>query len=236
SGVYTTYLNLKKQRFYCKACNGTFSASTSIVQKHCFISDHTKAKILVKSTDAQSLTDIAKDCLVSTSTVQRVITTEAKKHHKECCEATPPGEPLHTNDAKKQHKQYQSLPKHLSFDEFKYKKGQMAFEYVDAETGDIIDILERRDARAIKEHFIRNYHLKDLKKVETITIDMNAGYVNVIKEIFSQAKIIIDRFHIVQLISRSMNQTRVRIMNRLRTSQGDDMKKYRRLKRYWRLL
>src|SRR5699024_11754451 len=88
----------------------------------------------------------------------------------------------------------------------------------------------------IKEHFIRNYHLKDLKKVETITIDMNAGYVNVIKEIFSQAKIIIDRFHIVQLISRSMNQTRVRIMNRLRTSQGDDMKKYCRLKRYWRLL
>src|SRR5699024_12383742 len=46
SGVYTTYLNLKKQRFYCKACNGTFSASTSIVQKDCFISNHTKAKIL----------------------------------------------------------------------------------------------------------------------------------------------------------------------------------------------
>src|SRR5699024_12308341 len=65
---------------------------------------------------------------------------------------------------------------------------------------------------------------------------MNAGYVNVIKEIFSQAKIIIDRFHIVQLISRSMNPTRVCIMNRLRTSQGDDMKKYSRLKRYWRLL
>src|SRR5699024_913539 len=205
SGVYTTYLNLKKQRFYCKACNGTFSASTSIVQKHCSISDHTKAKILVKSTDAQSLTDIATDCLVSTSTVQRVITTETKKHHK----------------------QYQSLPKHISFDEFKYKKGQMAFEYVDAESGDIIDILERRDARAIKEHFIRNYHLKDLKKVETITIDMNAVYVNVIKEIFSQAKIIIDRFHILQLISRSMNQTRVRIMNILRTYKGDNIKKYR---------
>src|SRR5699024_12742849 len=123
-----------------------------------------------------------------------------------------------------------------SFDEFKYKKGQMAFEYVDAETGDIIDILERRDARAIKEHFIRNYHLKDLKKVETITIDMNAGYVNVIKKIFSQAKIIIDGFHIVQLISRSMNKTRVRIMNGLRKSQGDDMKKYSRLKRNGRLL
>src|SRR5699024_10081029 len=96
SGVYTTYLNLKKQRFYCKACNGTFSASTSIVRYYCSITDNTKAKILVKCTDAQSLTDIAKDCLVSTPTLQRVITTDAKKHHK----------------------QYQSLPKHLSFDEF----------------------------------------------------------------------------------------------------------------------
>src|SRR5699024_12302368 len=109
----------------------------SIVQKHCSISDHTKAKILVKSTDAQSLTDIAKDCLVSTSTVQRVITTEAKKHHK----------------------QYQYLPKHLSFDEFKYKKGQMTIKYEDAETGDIIDNLERRDAQTIKEHLNRNVQL-----------------------------------------------------------------------------
>src|SRR5699024_12295778 len=121
---------------------------------------------------APSLTEVAKYCAASAPTVQRVIITEANNHHT----------------------QYQALPKHLSFDEFKYKKGQTAFEYVDAETGDIIDILERRDARTIKEHFIRNYHLKDLKKVETITIDMNAGYVNVIKEIFSQAKIIIDRF------------------------------------------
>src|SRR5699024_4727664 len=98
SGVYTTYLNLKKQRFYCKACNGTFSASPSIVQTHALISHYTKVKTLVNSTDAQSLTDIAKDCLVPNSTLQRVITSEAKKHHT----------------------QYQSSPKHLSFDEFKY--------------------------------------------------------------------------------------------------------------------
>src|SRR5699024_10737618 len=70
----------------------------------------------------------------------------------------------------------------------------------------------------------------------SITIDMNAGYVNVIKEIFPQAKIIIDRFHLVQLITRSMNKTRVRVMNTFKNSNGEDMKKYRRLKRYWKLL
>lgn len=213
-GVYPTYLELKKQRFYCKSCECTFIAKTTIVDEHCFISKSTKAKVLVKATDAQSLTDIAKDCSVSTNTVQRVITQQAKQH-----------KPY-----------YHSLPKHLSFDEFKYKKGHMAFEYVDAETGDILDILDRKDSYTIKNHFIANYHLKDLRKVETVTIDMNAGYVHAIKELFPQAKIIIDRFHLVQLISRSMNKTRVQVMNRLRTSNGEDMKKYRRLKRYWKLL
>jgi len=40
----------------------------------------------------------------------------------------------------------------------------------------------------------------------------------------------------VQLISRSMNETRVQIMNKLKTSNGEYMKKYRRLKRFWKLL
>src|SRR5690625_3243986 len=113
----------------------------------------------------------------------------------------------------------------------------MAFEYINAETGDILDILDCRDSRTIKNHFIANYSLSDRKKVETVTIDMNAGYVNVIKEMFPQAKIIIDRFHLVQLINRSMNKCRVRVMNTFKTSNGEDMKKkYRRLKRYWKLL
>lgn len=214
SGIYPTYLCLKKQRFYCKSCESSFSAKTSIVKDDCFISDHTKAKVLVESTDAHSLTDIAKNCTVSTTTVQRVISEEAKTY-----------QPY-----------YHALPKNLSFDEFKYAKGQMAFEYVDASTGTILDILDRRDGRTLKNHFISNYVQSNLQKVETVTIDMNAGYVNVIKEIFPKAKIIIDRFHLVQLISRSMNKTRVQVMNRLKTSNGEDMKKYRRLKRYWKLL
>lgn len=112
----------------------------------------------------------------------------------------------------------------------------MAFEYVNAETGDILDILDRRDNFTIKNHFITNYSLADRKKVETVTIDMNAGYVSVIQELFPHAEIIIDRFHLVQLINRSMNQCRIQIMNALKTKPQDNMKMYRRLKSYWKLL
>src|SRR5699024_10949435 len=125
-----TYLNLKKQRFFCKSCNSSFIAKTSIVEENCFISDNTKTKAFIKSAEAQSLTDIAKDCDVSPTTVQRIINKEAKVFK------------LH----------YRALPKHLSFDEFKYAKGKMAFEYIDAETGDILDILEGRDSRTVKNH------------------------------------------------------------------------------------
>src|SRR5690625_7329637 len=55
-------------------------------------------------------------------------------------------------------------------------------------------------------------------------------------KVLTKARIIIDRFHLVQLISRAMNKTRIRVMNTLKTSNGEDMKKYRRLKRYWKLL
>nr|WP_015670351.1 transposase [Vibrio coralliilyticus]AFV27419.1 transposase [Vibrio coralliilyticus] len=65
---------------------------------------------------------------------------------------------------------------------------------------------------------------------------MNAPYFTLINELFPKAKIIIDPFHLVQLISRSMNQTRVALMNSYRTSDGEEMKKYRKLKNYWPLV
>src|SRR5699024_8340457 len=102
---------------------------------------------------------LSRDCSVSWHTAQREIDKAAQsiKHH------------------------HHALPENLSFDEFKYAKGLMAFEYIKAETGDILDILEERTIRVIKNHFIANYSLNDRRHVKTITIDMNASYVNVVK-------------------------------------------------------
>ena len=46
---------------------------------------------------------------------------------------------------------------------------------------------------------------------------------------FPNANIIIDKFHLTQLISRSLNKTRIKAMN-------NDKKNYRKFKRYWRLI
>ena len=68
------YLELQKQRFYCKSCDSHFTAKSNIVDAHCFISNKTKlVEVLDKAQEYRSQKSIAKSCLVSSMTVSRVI-------------------------------------------------------------------------------------------------------------------------------------------------------------------
>ena len=58
---------------------------------------------------------------------------------------------------------------------------------------------------------------------------MYSPYVSLIKKMFPNASIIIDKFHLTQLISRSLNKTRIMIMKKYKTH-------HRKFKRYWRLI
>ena len=61
---------------------------------------------------------------------------------------------------------------------------------------------------------------------------MYESYMSLIKQIFPNAKIIIDRFHIVQSLNRALNISRVHVMNCYRTSNRSLYNKY---KNYWKL-
>ena len=57
------------------------------------------------------------------------------------------------------------------------------------------------------------YPRKVRKKVKTICIDIYPPYMNIIRERFPNAEVIIDRFHMVQNINRELNKARVKLMN-----------------------
>ena len=48
---FDTYLKLKKQRYFCRHCNSTFTLKTDIVAKNCFISSNTKISIALNAKD-----------------------------------------------------------------------------------------------------------------------------------------------------------------------------------------
>lgn len=212
---WPTYLHLKKQRFLCRHCNASFLAESLEVEKHCFISRRVKQSITLELSDAISFKDLAKRHSVSSTTVIRTLRSFGKEL---------------TNH-------YDSLPSNLSFDEFtgvKEGKGKYSFIYSDSVSHKILDILPDNLSQTIEKHFL-NYSLKARNQVKTIVVDMNAGYFKLAKRLFPNASVIIDRFHLVQLISRSLNTTRIRTMNLYRTSHSEDLKVYRKMKRYWKL-
>lgn len=67
-----------------------------------------------------------------------------------------------------------------------------------------------------------------------VCTDMNAGYMTMIKELFPNASIVIDRFHIIQALNNSLNSLRTRIMKMFKDNDNDRI--YKQFKRYWKLL
>ena len=206
---YGCILRLHKQRFICHSCNKKFFATTKIVDEGCFISNQVKYAIALELKNKISEKDIAKRYRVSPNTVERIIdsyyeTKKLYKHH---------------------------LPEVLSFDEFKSVKsadGAMSFHMVDGKTGKTIDIVEDRRLNSLLTYFSYYTH-KARSKVKLIVIDMYSPYISLIKVMFPNAEIIIDKFHLTQLISTSLNKTRIALMKK-------DKKNYNKLKRYWRLI
>ena len=108
----------------------------------------------------------------------------------------------------------------------------MSFIICDSTTHKLVDVVRDRKSYSLKQYFYR-FEPKTRLKVKTISIDMYVPYIQLIKEMFPNAKIIIDPFHIVQALNRELNRTRVRVMNKHRFK---DPKLYRKLKHYWKLI
>ncbi|MFY1069107.1 ISL3 family transposase [Enterococcus sp. AD013-P3] len=211
-----TYLHLYKQRFRCTQCHHTFSAKAYYVAENCYISQALKFAIAVDLKKKVSMKDIAQRYFVSTKTVERLLDSFFKEPRKKP----------------------NSLPKHLLIDEFKGTsdcEGAMCFIISDADTDKIFDILDDRRNFKLRVYFQR-FSLKVRQRVTHIVMDMNASYDTVTKDVFLNARLSIDRFHVIQQITRAFNNQRIQAMNQLKKSDPQDQKDYRKLKKYWRTI
>ncbi|WP_142956224.1 ISL3 family transposase, partial [Enterococcus durans] len=214
---YRTYLELKKQRFKCKSCQRTFVADTSVAEKHCFISQKVRWSVIARLKENTSMTEIARQKNISTSSVYRVM----KRFYR----------PL--NPFK------QALPKVLCFDEFKSVRSvasAMSFIMMDGQSHALLDIVENRRLPYLECYFSR-FSLATREAVQLIVIDMYAPYVSLVKKLFPNAQLFIDRFHIVQHIGRTFLNHRVKETTaRLKGTSHSQRGLGKKLKRYWKLL
>ncbi|WP_408099437.1 ISL3 family transposase [Streptococcus pneumoniae] len=209
-----TRILLRKRRFKCYHCSKMMVAETSIVKKNHQIPRIINQKIAQKLIEKISMTDIAHQLSISTSTVIRKL----NDFHFEC--------------------NFRNLPEIMSWDVETVRgvtvsigRLEMSFIAQDFEKLNIITVLEGRTQAIIRDHFLK-YDRAVRCRVKIITMDMFSPYYDLARQLFPCAKIVLDRFHIVQHLSRAMSRVRVQIMNQFHRKSHE----YKAIKRYWKLI
>lgn len=153
-----TRILLKKRRFKCYHCSKMAVAETSLVKKNHQIPRIIHQKIAQKLIEKTSMTDIAHQLSISTSTVIRKLDDFRFKHD------------------------FNRLPEIMSWDEYAFTKGQMSFIAQDFDNLNIITVLEGRTQAVIRNHFLR-YDRAVRCRVKIITMDMFSPYYDLAKQL-----------------------------------------------------
>ena len=207
---YNTLLILDKQRFLCKNCNKTFTASTDVVDYHKQISNDTNLNIKLELMQKGSEKDIAKRNNVSSNHVNRI---------------------LHQISEDKLVKNNGILPTVMGIDEFNATKdtiSKMAFIIVNQDNRNIFDINNSRLSIDIEKYFKR-YSKQERDKVQFITMDLYKPYYNLMSKLSRNAILIADRYHIVIQARNALDNTRIKLCNKNNPN-------YKKLKKYWKLI
>lgn len=201
-------LILWKQRYYCKCCNSTFGAITSLTEENHTLSKKLKSQVMQFVKQGLNGQLIAKICHCSPSSVRRTIIERVQPHYRMA-----------------------KLPKHLCFDEFRSTKSTMSFICCDSKTHQLVVKLHDRLSSSIINYFENRYSKQERAQVQSVVIDLNAQYQSFIYRLFPNAKLIIDRFHVVQLAGRALDNSRINLLKTL----DKHSREYRILKSQWRL-
>ena len=154
------------------------------------------------------MTSIAREHNVSVNTVQGVLESCSSKFYDD----------------------FDRLPEHLAFDEFKGVGKKLHFICLDGDTHRVIQILRTRFKPNILRYFYK-FTPKARSMVKTVTMDLNCYYPLVARELFPNAQIVTDRFYMVQMLTRFFNIFRVQIMKQFNKRNRE----YKLLKSPWKL-
>ena len=119
------------------------------------------------------------------------------------------------------------LPLAISFDEFKGNSGGEKFQCIvtDPLAQRVFDILPNRTVASIQD-YLKAFPNRD--EVKYVVMDMNKGFRDVARTFLPNAKIIIDRFHVVRYCTWALDNVRRVVQKHL----PDSQRKYFKRSRY----
>lgn len=117
--------------------------------------------------------------------------------------------------------------KYLGMDEFSIRKNHRYMTiFVDLQTGRILHAVEGRSTDAISP-FLKHVK-KKARRLKAIAMDMSTSYTSAVKEILPEIPIVFDRYHVMALMNRQIDDLR----RELQRSLNDEEKKSFKGKRF----
>jgi transposase len=103
-------------------------------------------------------------------------------------------------------------PERLSLDEFSRQKGKRKFVTVVSalDEGSLLEVIDSHKSEEIIE-VLKQQPESMRDNVKEVCVDMWGGFKKVIGEVFPNALIVIDRFHVMKLLNSSLNDLRLKL-------------------------
>ena len=197
------YWKYRKRRYRCANCGKRFYEKNWLLPKWHRLTNRLALQVIGRLSEKVSRKDIAKEFRVSESTVCRWMNlTEYGK----------PGK----------------LPRVLSIDEFRVNTGGERFQCIltAPEERRILDVLPNcREARIAE--YLRSFPNRN--EVDYFVCDMKKEYISLARTLFPNAKIVIDRFHVVRYCTWSVENVRKRVQKDLYPDERKYFKRSRTL-------
>lgn len=182
------WLHIRVSQFICPTCNRYFFDTPDWIMPG---KSYTKrqSKWVFELCRQQSFTQVGALVNLSHKTVERLFYKEAEK------QINLP-------------KRYAQVRK-MGIDEISHRKGKKDYACVltDLERGIQLDVLPDRKKETLIAHF-QSLGIGFCNQVEVVCCDIWRAYINVAKECFPNAEIVIDRFHIVKALNEVLDALR----------------------------
>lgn len=197
-------VTVRKRRYICKECNSTFTENNPYIKRYCHFPQRFYFESIKETLTLQSFTSIARKVGVSVSSIIRWFDN--------------------INYPKAE------LPSCIAIDEFKGNADGEKFQcnLSDPVKHKIIDILPNRDSEDLCKHFLE-YTYDERAKVKKVVMDLSTLFRSVAKQLFPEAKIIADKFHVIRVVINSLENVKKRIQKEFHDAKRKWFKRSRHL-------
>ena len=198
-----TEILYRRRRYVCECCGKKFAERCAFAGRYQRCTHRVTEKIVDLLHKRISLKSIAESTGTSASAVGRVLNV------------------LSVSRPKK-------LPEAVSFDEFKGDLDGERFQciFTDPLNRHVLDILPARTIETVQD-YLRSFDNRG--DVKYAVMDMNNGFFHVAQTFLPNAKIVIDRFHVVRFCTEAMDNVRREVQKSLPDDQRKYFKRSRRL-------